>query len=83
MCMSRVVKKTTCFTFKSSVRLVPVCLFLSYHYIYAIAHICNNPIVMDLLRHLTKLCNGVDEDSNILVHDVILIDSSYRTFGKS
>jgi hypothetical protein len=76
--MSRVVKKTTCLNFKSSVRVVPVCLFLSYHYIYAIAHIFNNPIVTDLLRYLTKLCNGVDEDSNIL-----LIDSSYRIFGGS
>jgi hypothetical protein len=81
--MSRVVKKTTCFTFKSSVRVVPVCSFLSYHYIYAIAHIFNNPIVTDLLLYLTKLCNGVDEDSNILVYDAILIDNSYRNFEGS
>jgi len=83
MRMSRRVKKTTYFTIKSIVRLVPVCLFLSYHYIYAIVHICNNPTVMDLLRYLTKRCNSVDEDSNILVYDAILIDSSYGIFGLS
>ena len=81
--MSRVRKKTTCFTFKSSVSLAPVCLFLSYHYTYAIAHICNNPLVMDLLPYLSKLCNGADENSNILVYDVILTDKSYRIFGGS
>jgi len=81
--MSRVCNKTSCFTFKNSVRLVPVCLFVSYLYIYSIDHICNNPIVVDLLSYLTKTCNGVDEDSNILVYDAILIGSSYRIFGGS
>lgn len=38
---------------------------------------------MDLLRYLTKRCNSVDEDSNILVYDAILIDSSYGIFGLS
>ena len=56
MCMPSVWNKTACFTFKSSVHLVLVCLFLFYHYIYAITHICNNPIAMDLLRYLTKTC---------------------------
>lgn len=36
---------------------------------------------MDLVLYLTKTCSGVDEDSNILVYDAIMIDSSYRIFG--
>jgi hypothetical protein len=35
---------------------------------------------MDLILYLTKICNGVGEDSNILVYDAILNDSSYRIF---
>lgn len=82
--MLSVWNKTLWYTIYSGVCLLIVWLFISHPYICVIAHIIfNHPVILAFLRSLKNLrdLSRVDEDSNIIVHDAVLIGSNYRIFG--